>query len=91
MSSQKVPTIAEALRAAVDDLGTQRAVAAAIGANAVSVSRWLLGIAPEPLYWDAMMKLFGVSREQFGLMVLATLEERAERRGSQAGRKRTAS
>lgn len=91
MSSKEVPTIAQALRAKVDELGTQKAVAAAIGASAVSVSRWLLGIAPEPAYWEAMMKLFGVSREEFGLMVLATLEDRAERRGSSAGRKRTAS
>lgn len=88
MSSKEVPSIAEALRQATQELGSQRAVAARLGTSPASVSRWLLGIAPEPAYWEALMDLFSVSREQFGLMVLATLEERAERRGPVDGRRR---
>jgi hypothetical protein len=77
VSKKQTRSIAEALDEAVLRLGTQKAVADALGVSASMVNRWLMGIVPAPEAWNDLMKLFGVGREEFAMMLLRTGELRA--------------
>lgn len=79
MAGKEVPSIADALVVACREAGSQKAVADKLNVSPGVLSRWLLGVAPDPQWWDGLVEVFGVTRERFGLMMLRTLEERAAR------------